>query len=87
MSPLAAIWDDSTYLQSMDSPLGHPRVVFTIGKMLDPSAHALRILAGRYQAEEYIPRKGVNKSKMLTLTKLHNLDLTQTQILQRIAAN
>lgn len=52
-----------TYLQSMDSPLGHPRVVFTIGKMLDPSAHALRILAGRYQTEKniYLEKELINQ--------------------------
>lgn len=47
----------------MANPLGHPRVVFTIGKRLDPSPHALIILAGRNQSVKniYLEKEVIKK--------------------------
>lgn len=46
------------YLQSMARPLGQPSVVFTIGKVWDPSLQALMIFAGRNQSVQNIYLKG-----------------------------
>ena len=65
----------------MANPLGHPRVVFTIGNRLDPSLHALIILAGRNQSVKnmYLKKeKRGNKSNMLTLEQLDDLERFST---------
>lgn len=68
----------STHLQSMAKPLGHPRLVLTMGIRWDPSLHALIIFAGRNQSLRNIYLKSRSKSRRAIWEQTDNLERVTT---------
>lgn len=69
---LKFIWV-STHLQSMAKPLGHPRLVLTMGIRWEPSLHALIIFAGRNQSLRNIYLESGSKSRRTILEQTDHL--------------